>query len=128
MTKKFVFQNDFYSYISIICFLLLIIAVFPLPLVFYKFLRVFICIGAIIMASKKFSEPFQVCAFALIAYLFNPLAAIHLFQKSLWMPVDIISALMFLANTFNKKKNKSYIPYANSGAKKNKKYGRDRKY
>ena len=80
------------------------------------------------MASKNFNEPFLVCSFTLIAYLFNPLAAIHLFQKSLWIPVDIICALMFLASTLSKKKNKSYIPYANSGPKKNKKYGRDRKY
>lgn len=124
---KYVFKNDFYSFIAITCSLLLLVGIFVLPVGFYKFLRIFIFLGAIIIGSKAHKTPFILFSFALIAYLFNPIVPIYLFQKSIWIPVDIICALLFAMSAVNIKKTKPYIPYAKAN-KKPKSYGRDKKY
>lgn len=125
---KYIFKNDFYSYVSIACSLLLLIAVFPLPDIYYKFLRVFIFLGAIIISSKAHKTKFILFSFALIAYLFNPIVPIYLFQKSIWLPVDILSALLFAMHAFYSRTSKTYIPYSNNKNKKPRSYGRDKKY
>lgn len=125
---KYIYKNNFYSHITIACSLLLLIAVFPLPTVFYKFLRIFIFLGAIIVGSKAHKTTFILLSFALIAYLFNPIVPIYLLQKSIWLPVDILSALLFAMHAFYTKTSKTYIPYSNNKSKKPKSYGRDKKY
>lgn len=122
---KYIFKNDFYSYVAVVCSFFLLAAIFVLPGVFYKFLRIFIFLGAIIIGLKEHKSLFVLFSFALIAYLFNPIVPIYLFQKSIWMSVDIICAVLFALNAFNIKKTKPYIPYA---SKKTKSYGRDKKY
>lgn len=124
---KYIFKNNFDSYIAIVCSLLLLIAIFVLPNVFYTFLRIFIFLGAIIIGSKAYKTPFILFSFALIAYLFNPIIPVYLFQKSIWLPVDIICALLFALTSFDIKKYKPYIPYSHA-KKKPQAYGRDKKY
>lgn len=123
---KYTFKKDFYSYLALASASLLLISVFVLPFVFYKFLRIFIFFSGIIIGFKAHKTPFILFAFALIAYLFNPIVPIYLFQKSIWIPVDIICALLFALTAFNTKKTKTYVPYSNS-KKKPKSYGRDKK-
>ncbi|MFT6841910.1 MAG: hypothetical protein ACJASR_000673 [Psychroserpens sp.] len=125
---KYIYKNDFYSHIAIVCSLVLLIALFPLPTVFYTFLRIFIFIGAIIVGIKVRKTTFILLSFALIAYLFNPIVPIYLFQKSIWFPVDILSALLFAMHAFYTRTAKTYIPYSNKKSKKPKAYGRDKKY
>ena len=123
---KYVFKKDFYGYTAIISALILIIAIFPFDIFYYKFLRVFVFIGALVLMGQSSKTPFVFLTFALIAYLFNPISPIYLFQKSIWIPVDIICGLLFLINSFHIKKKKTFIPYTKK--KPAKSYGRDRKF
>ena len=41
--------------------------------------------------------------FVLVLILFNPLFPIYLYQKSIWIPLDIITGLLFLIIAFYKK-------------------------
>ena len=125
---NYTFKKDFYSYLSIACAIVLLIATFPFDSFYYKFLRVFVFIGALVMIYRSYKTPFQFLSFALIAYLFNPIIPIYLFQKLIWIPVDIICGLIFLSCTMDikKKKKKPFIPYTTKKSPKS--YGRDRKF
>tara|TARA_R110000764_G_scaffold213881_4_gene300300 strand:+ start:732 stop:1109 length:378 start_codon:yes stop_codon:yes gene_type:complete len=124
---NYIFKKDFFSYLSIACALILIIAIFPFDIFYYKFLRVFIFIGALLMMFNSYKTPFKLLSFALIAYLFNPIIPVYLFQKLIWIPVDIICGLLFLICTVHiKKKKKPFIPYTKQKSPKS--YGRDRKF
>ena len=123
---KYVFKYDFFSYVALVCSVLLLIAIFLLPSEFYKYLRIFIFLGAIIIGIKSFKIPFILFSFILISYLFNPIIPIFLFKKSSWIPVDLICAILFLLTTFNLKKAKPFIPYSKKNTPKS--YGRDRKF
>ncbi len=123
---KYVLKKDFYSNLGIGCAILLLIAVLPLDSFFYKLLRIVVFLGAILIGSQSVKNPFVLLSFALIAYLFNPIAPVYLFQKLIWIPVDVICALLFLANTFQIKKSKPFIPYTRKKIAKS--YGRDRKF
>ncbi|WP_074673617.1 DUF6804 family protein [Maribacter dokdonensis] len=123
---NYTFKKDFYSYLSITCAIVLLIAIFPFDSFYYKFLRVFVFLGALVMAYHSYKTPFRLLTFVLIAYLFNPIFPIYLFQKLIWVPVDIISGLLFLMATVQIKKKKPFIPY--SRKKSAKSYGRDRKF
>jgi len=123
---KYTFKKDFYSYLALACALILILALFPLGSFYYKFLRIFVCLSALIISSQFIKTPFSLLVFVLIAYLFNPIFPVYLFQKFTWAPIDIICALLFLTHLFKIKKKKPFIPYARK--KTTKSYGRDRKF
>ncbi|WP_394370038.1 DUF6804 family protein [Zobellia nedashkovskayae] len=123
---KYIFVKNPYSYIAITCALVLIIAIFSIESSYYRFLRVLVFTGALVIGSQFTKDPFKLLSFVLIAYLFNPIFPIYLYQKLIWMPLDVITALLFLVNTFKTKSTKPFIPYARK--KTTKSYGRDRKF
>ena len=77
---------------------LLLAALLPLPYGYYQFLRIAIVIASGLVAYTAFSDGRQGWAigFGAICILFNPLIPIHL-SKSMWAPIDIFIALVFLA-------------------------------
>ena len=85
--------------IKIIAALLLFIAVAPLPYGYYIFLRWVITIIAAISAIDSLSKEkvSWIWVFACIVILFNPIVPIYL-TKGIWMPIDIIAAIIFLAS------------------------------
>lgn len=87
----------------LICAGLLLFALFNLPIGYYTFLRIVVTIGAIAVVIKEFDNGlgFWVIAFGLIAILFNPIIPVYLHDKEVWMPIDIISALLFLIKSFS---------------------------
>lgn len=80
--------------------LFLILAVLPLPYVYYQFLRIFIFFSAGFVSFKFFEQKFMpwVLIFGTIAMIFNPIAPIYL-DKSSWVVIDFISALLFFLAT-----------------------------
>lgn len=93
--------------ISIAAALVLLIGVFNLPIGYYTLLRVVVFIAALAIAYVEFNERginFWTVIFAIILILFNPLIPIYLYQKSIWIPVDIISAAIFSTYSFKKPK------------------------
>ena len=93
----------------LICGSLLILALFNLPIGYYTFLRIAVTIGAIVVVVRESRERFNlwVVLFGLTAILFNPLTPVYLHNKAIWMPVDIIVAILFLALALTGQKNQS---------------------
>ncbi len=113
--------------VSFLCAILLFLAVLKLPMEYYRFLRVIVFVGALLIVIKNYKEQlFWVFLFIGIAILFNPVFPIYLYKHSIWMPIDIVVGILFLLDCFliqkPKEENKSIAP------KDIKTYGRDRIY
>ncbi|WP_414017891.1 DUF6804 family protein [Chitinophaga sancti] len=78
---------------------LLFIATIKLPIGFYTALRilVFICSILLIRSSYQDSLTNWVILFLVIAVLFNPILPVYLYKKSIWIPIDVIAGILFLA-------------------------------
>lgn len=115
--------------VSIICALLLFIALLHLPIAYYRFLRVVVFIGALLVVYRNWKDwLFWSVLFVGIAILFNPILPIYLYKRSVWMPLDIIVGILFLVEGFLKKekKKKADVSEVNAPKKEGKTYGRDR--
>ncbi|MFZ4414662.1 MAG: DUF6804 family protein [Bacteroidales bacterium] len=96
-------------YLLLICAGLLILALADLPIGYFTFLRIVVIIGAIGVIINEIENGLNiwVIIFGLIAILFNPIIPIYLNDKSVWMPIDIISSILFLIKSLTlKKQNK----------------------
>ena len=87
-------------YLLLICAGLLFIAIADLPIGFYTFLRIIVTIGAVGAIISENELNFWVIIFGIIAILFNPLIPIYLNDKSAWIPIDIIAAVIFVIKSF----------------------------
>jgi len=78
-------------------FALLLFLILPLPYPFYTLIKIPVCIVAVYycvkLYQKNHSQPQPFWALLGIAILFNPLLPIHLFFRTLWIVVDIASAI-----------------------------------
>ncbi|WP_339611863.1 DUF6804 family protein [uncultured Planktosalinus sp.] len=84
------------------CALLLLLALLNMPIGYYTFLRIAVTIGAVIVVVTELRKGihFWVIAFGFIAVLFNPIIPVYLYDKSLWAPLDIIAAVLFVFKAF----------------------------
>jgi len=112
--------------VSTICACLLFIAVFNLPIEYYNLLRLVIFIGALLVIFPLNAKRLLwIILFTIIAFLFNPIIPIYLYVKTYWLPIDIISGILFLIISFFPESPKK----TNNINEKNKKvYSRDRIY
>jgi hypothetical protein len=85
-----------------ICAVLLLIAIAPLPIGYYTFLRIAVTIGAVmvVITERRRGLSGWVIAFGTIAIVFNPLIPVYLYNKQWWMPVDLSAALIFGIKSF----------------------------
>jgi hypothetical protein len=81
---------------------LLFLGIADLPIGYYTFLRIIVTIGSLVVVVTEMQNGinFWVIAFAILAILFNPIIPIYLNSKSAWMPIDIISGILFLIKSF----------------------------
>ncbi len=87
---------------SLISAAMLIIAVFPIgEYGYFILLRWIVCLSAAFSAYLAYQSGKEIwmCLIGMVAVLFNPIAPIHL-SKSVWSPIDIVAALLFIANIF----------------------------
>jgi len=93
----------------LICTGLLLLALIDLPIGYYTFLRIVVTIGAVAVVVIELENGinFWIIAFGLIAILFNPLIPVYLGDKSTWMPIDLITAILFGIKSFNNQKQKN---------------------
>jgi len=104
--------------VSIICAGLLFIALLHLPIWYYRFLRVVVFIGALLVIHRNSKEwLFWSILFVAIAILFNPILPIYLYRRSIWMPLDIIVGILFLLEGFLKKEKKQEVSKVNMEVK-----------
>lgn len=93
----------------LICAGLLFVALINLPIGYYTFLRIAITVGSIAVIASEYEKGIKLWAitFGLIAIIFNPIIPIYLYDKSTWMPIDIICGIIFVAKalTINTTKN-----------------------
>ncbi|MDQ8747607.1 hypothetical protein BAS06_03735 [Elizabethkingia miricola] len=93
------------KYFFLFCALCCFIAVLRLPIDYYRFLRIIIFIGAgVALLHLIWSKVYHwALIFGFILILFNPISPIYLYRKSLWIPLDIITGILFLCLNFIKR-------------------------
>ncbi|SDG06901.1 hypothetical protein SAMN05421827_103121 [Pedobacter terrae] len=91
--------------IFIVCSICCFVAILKLPIEFYTFLRTIVSLGAALLIYSWIKQKNYSLAiiFVLVLILFNPLFPIYLHRKSIWIPLDILTGLLFLIIAFYKK-------------------------
>ena len=86
----------------LVCSGLLFLATAGLPNGYFTFLRIVVTIvaGSVVLEEIEKGVNLWVIYFGLIAILFNPIIPIHFYDKSIWMPIDIIVGLSFTLKAF----------------------------
>jgi hypothetical protein len=92
--------------ICIICAAVAIIGCFEMPIGYYTFLRIVLTVGAVLIILKEIQKDVNLLgiAFIIVAVLFNPIVPIYLYQKSFWMPIDLVTGILFLFYGFRETK------------------------
>lgn len=80
---------------------LLLIGLADLPSAYYTLLRIGVSVtGAIVCAAEyntKKTINLWVILYAVLVILFNPIIPIYLYDKDIWIPIDIMSSILILA-------------------------------
>ncbi|WP_132531580.1 DUF6804 family protein [Pedobacter psychrotolerans] len=113
----------------ILCSICCFIAILKLPIEYYTFLRTIVSLGAALLIYSWIKQKNYSLAiiFVLVLILFNPLFPIYLHRKSIWIPLDIITGLLFLLIVFyHQKEPEKKEEKAAEILAKQKTYSRDR--
>lgn len=91
-------MKPFLTFCAICCF----VGIFRLPIEYYTFLRILVSIGALIVLynTLSFRQYYFSIIFLVILIIFNPVFPIYLYRKSLWIPIDTITGILFLLINF----------------------------
>lgn len=94
-------HNNFHKYFLIIPILMLFGSLGQWPYGYFTLQRWIVTISSIIVLLKAFDQniDWAKIAFILIAILFNPIVPIYL-TREIWIPIDIISGVLFLFGYF----------------------------
>ncbi|WP_317166270.1 MULTISPECIES: DUF6804 family protein [Chryseobacterium] len=121
-------MKPFLIFCAISCF----VGIFRLPIEYYTFLRILIFIGAsiIIYNFLSFRQYYFSIIFLIILILFNPFIPIYLYRKSLWIPIDTITGILFLLVAFveklEQKPEEKMIEETSNHSIRSKAYSRDK--
>lgn len=90
--------------ILLIVAITLLLALAPLPICYYTFLRIAVTVTAVIIMANEFKTGISIwfVFFGITAIIFNPIIPIYLYKRSLWMPIDILAAILFFSYSFKK--------------------------
>lgn len=74
------------------------IGVLPMPYGYYNLSRLVVCGCSTYFACHLFlrKDITFVWLFGFLAVLYNPIAPVHLYEKELWMIVNVLTAALFL--------------------------------
>ncbi len=75
--------------------IMLFLGVLPLPIEYYDILRFVVSIAALI---NIFQERY---IFVPVLVLFNPIIPVYLYDKAIWVIIDIVSGLLFWSASEN---------------------------
>ena len=78
----------------------LLIGVLPMPIGYYTLSRVVVCGCSAYFAYnfyKKKNIP-NIWIFGFFAFLYNPILPVYLYEKSIWLVVNIITIIVFYLN------------------------------
>ena len=73
------------------------IGILPMPYGYYNLSRLVVCGCSIYFAinSRSKDQDLFVWVFGALAVLYNPILPIHLYEKELWMIVNLVTAAIF---------------------------------
>jgi len=117
-------MKQFLTICAIACF----IAILKLPIAYYTLLRAIVSLGAIVLIYNFFKQKdYRLTAVFIVALLlFNPIFPIYLHRKSIWIPLDVITGLLFLIISYYEKKEPVKEEKATEVLPIQKSYARDR--
>lgn len=79
---------------------LLLLAMADMPSGYYVFMRIVVCLVSTIIAYGSYKEHDSLnggaILFGLMAIIFNPIIPVYLYDREIWMPIDIIGAIIFV--------------------------------
>ena len=80
----------------------LVIGIFPLPLGYYTLSRLVVCASALYFALRFYKKNDQrnLWIFGFIAVLYNPIIPVYLYEKTIWIIVNIITIYLFYKNKY----------------------------
>lgn len=79
---------------------LLFLALVRLPIGYYMFLRLAITTGSVVIIyhrSKEAGLDVWVVLFGLLAIVFNPIWPVYLNDRQLWVPINVVGGVLFIA-------------------------------
>ncbi|GGH13467.1 DUF6804 family protein [Pedobacter zeae] len=117
-------MKQFLTICAIACF----IAILRLPIAYYTFLRAIVSLGAIVLIYNFFKQKNYslTVVFMVVLLLFNPILPVYLHRKSIWIPLDVITGLLFLIISYYEKKEPVKEEKATEVMTVSKTYTRDR--
>ena len=73
------------------------IGILPMPIGYYTLLRLVVCACAIYYSfySKQNNDEMAMLIFGFVVILYNPIFPIYLYEKSIWIVLNIITAWLF---------------------------------
>ena len=73
------------------------IGVLPMPYGYYSLSRLVVCACAVYfaIASKSQNQDVFIWVFGALAVLYNPIIPVHLYEKEIWMVVNLVTAAVF---------------------------------
>ena len=73
------------------------IGLLPMPYGYYNLSRAVVCVCSIYFAVQLFKKDDLVFVwiFGFLAILYNPIIPIHLYEKGIWIIVNIITGILF---------------------------------
>ena len=77
------------------------IGILPLPIGYYTLSRLIVCACAIYFAHsfyKRKKENTNLWLFGFIAILYNPIIPVYLYEKFIWVIVNLITMYLFYKN------------------------------
>lgn len=81
-----------------------LIAIFPFPVSFYFFIRIALCLILLLITYELYRDNIKFWIFsAPLALLYNPIVPIYLHSKSLWILVNISTAIIIMISMYLKK-------------------------
>ena len=84
--------------LSILSAILLLLAIANLPIGYYTFLRFFITVSAVIIIYNDRDKGinYSNIAFGCIVIMFNPIIPVYLYEKNIWIPIDVFCSSIFI--------------------------------
>ena len=76
------------------------IGILPLPIGYYTLSRLVVCACALYYAHKSYqsNNVTNLWIFGFIAVLYNPILPVYLYEKMIWIIVNIVTILFFFKN------------------------------
>ena len=103
-------NNNIVKALAIVAAIFLIIGCFKLPIGYYTFLRIVICIVSVILLffPKNGNISWHHIINGLVAIMFNPIIPIYLHSKTTWMVIDMVAAVWFIIQAITIISNKNH--------------------